>query len=247
MLLAVVIPVYNEREVFPKALARLDATAPPTLPGTGEPMPRRLFIVDDGSGDGTTEFIRSLADRPDVSVICHERNQGKGAALRTGFRAALDAGADFILVHDADLEYDPADHALFLKPLLDGRADVVIGSRFLGQAHRVLYFWHYAANRFITLLCNMATNLNLTDVEVCSKAFTREAAGALHIAEDRFGVEIELIARAARLRLGPERRRARIYEVPVSYAGRTYAEGKKITWKDGFGALRCIARYGLFG
>ncbi len=253
MLLAIVIPVYNERTWVRAAVERILAT--PTMTDTSsEPsrsLERRIFLVDDGSIDGTSPIVQELGQLEGVTALRHDRNRGKGAALRTGFKAALDAGADVVLVHDADMEYDPADHADLLAPILDGRADMVVGSRFLGQTHRVLYYWHFVANRFITTLCNMATNLNLTDIECCSKAFTRDALSKITIHENRFGVEPELIAKAARVRLpttsGPsDTRPLRIYEVPVSYAGRTFEEGKKITWRDGLSALRCIAKYGLF-
>lgn len=245
MLLAIVIPVYNERTWVRAAVERVLATPP-----MSESLERRIFLIDDGSIDGTAPIVHELGRLPGVTAIKHDRNQGKGAALRTGFKAALDADADVILVHDADMEYDPADHADVLTPILDGRADMVVGSRFLGQTHRVLYYWHFVANRFITTLCNMATNLNLTDIECCSKAFTRDALSKITVEEDRFGVEPELIAKAASARLptktgASDTRPLRIYEVPVSYAGRTFEEGKKITWRDGISALRCIVKYGL--
>lgn len=253
MLLAIVIPVYNERTWVRAAVERLLATAEPTLPARSPfagGLERRVFLVDDGSIDGTGPIVQELAQLPGVAAIKHDRNQGKGAAIRTGFKAALDAGADVVLIHDADMEYDPADHADVLAPILDGRADMVVGSRFLGQTHRVLYYWHSVANKVITTLCNMATNLNLTDIECCSKAFTRDALAKITIEENRFGVEPELIAKAASARLSTktgasDTRPLRIYEVPVSYAGRTFEEGKKITWRDGVSALRCILKYGL--
>ncbi len=233
-------PVYNEADLLPRVIDRFDAVAPP------HGLERRLVLVDDGSSDATPALVKQLAPRPDVITRLHERNQGKGAAVRTAWRAALDAGADIILIHDADLEYDPADHTDLLAPIIDGRADAVIGTRFLGAAHRVLYYWHSVANRLITTASNMLTNLNLTDIECCSKALTRRAAERITIEESRFGLEPEIVAKLARLRLpgtdGADRP-ARIYEVPVSYAGRTYAEGKKITWRDGVSALRCILRY----
>lgn len=255
MKLAVLIPVYNEEGMLRAAIARLDAVAPPRDPATGESLVRRLVLVDDGSTDGTGQILDELRARPDVVAVKHERNKGKGAALKTALAAAIAEGADLFLVHDADLEYDPADHADALEPILRGRADAVIGTRFLGRAHRVLYFWHYTANRIITLLSNMLTNLNLSDIECCTKAFTRRVALQLTISEPRFGVEPELIARLASMRLkaegaeggtdGGAERPLRIYEVAVSYAGRTYAEGKKITWRDGISAIRCIVVYNL--
>ena len=171
--------------------------------------------------------------------------------MRAGFDAALALGADIVLIQDADLEYDPRDHAKVLEPIIDGRADAVFGSRFLGDTHRVLYYWHAVANRFITMCSNMVTNLNLTDIECCLKAFTRPVIERIRLEEDRFGIEPELVAKVGRLRLpaGEAGRggthAARVYEVGVSYAGRTYEEGKKITWRDGVSALRCIAKYGF--
>lgn len=242
---AVVIPVYNEKELFPLLLERLLATPVP-LAGSA-PLERIIVVVDDGSTDGTSDLVLGLKDAPGIIAASQERNQGKGAAVRRGFELALKAGADILLIQDADLEYDPADHAKVLAPILSGRADAVFGSRFLGDAHRVLYFWHYVANRVITTLSNMMTNLNLTDIECCLKALTRELASGVTIEEPRFGIEPEIVAKVARARVksGAKTARARVYEVGVSYAGRTYEEGKKITWKDGVSALRCIVRYGL--
>lgn len=210
-------------------------------------MPRTLILVDDGSSDGSGEIVRSLDQaRADVIGLLHERNRGKGAAVRTGLVAARDTDAEIAIIHDADMEYDPADHHDVVRPIVEGRADAVIGSRFLGRTHRVLYFWHYAANRFISLCSNTLTNLNLSDIECCTKAFSRPVLERLDLREPRFGVEPEIVARLARMRLptpdGPPRA-LRIYEVAVSYAGRTYAEGKKITWRDGISALRCIIKY----
>ncbi len=248
--LAVVVPVYNEARLLARSLERLLATPAPSLDDARR-VQRVIVLVDDGSTDGTREQVEQWGSRPGVIARLHERNQGKGAALRTGFAIALnEASADLVIVHDADLEYDPRDHDAVLRPILDGRADAVIGSRFLGQTHRVLYYWHYLANRFITLCCNMATNLNLSDIECCFKAFSRRALEPIRIEEDRFGVEPELVAKLAKLRLADEenagrQRRPRIYEVPVSYAGRTYDEGKKIRWTDGVAALGCIVKYGL--
>jgi glycosyltransferase involved in cell wall biosynthesis len=245
--LSVVIPVYNEKAFIPALLARLDA-----FPSPGG-LKRELVFVDDGSTDGTADLLDDLlAERRDARLIEHPSNRGKGAAIRTGIAAAR---GDVILIHDADLEYDPRDHACVLEPLIDGRADVVIGSRFLGQTHRVLYFWHYAANRFITLCCNASTNLNLSDIECGTKAFSRRAIMEVlpALKEERFGIEPELIGRLSQVRWnkrgqrmqGPGGRRLRIYEVPVSYSGRTYAEGKKIGWRDGVRALLVIARTAL--
>lgn len=245
--LAVVIPVYNEARWVRACIERLHATPPPVTP-EGAACTREIILVDDGSTDGTRDLVRAMGEQGLVTPIFHEANRGKGAAIRTGFLRALDRGAGVVLVHDADLEYDPADHARVLAPILDGRADAVIGSRFIGQTHRVLYYWHYLANRFITTCCNAVTNLNLTDVECCTKAFTGEALRALTLTEDRFGIEIELVAKIARARLArPDApaRRARVYEVAVAYDGRTYEEGKKIGWQDGVAALGCILKHGL--
>ena len=253
MHLAVVIPVYNERDTLHALVDRVLAVPPPTIPGTGERCARTLILIDDGSTDGSTDMVRELGEREGFDARVHERNQGKGAGLSTGFARALELGADLVIVQDADLEYDPAEHESVLRPILDGRADVVIGSRFLGQTHRVLYYWHFVANKAITTFSNMLTNLNLTDVECCFKAFRREALASLTIREKRFGVEPELVAKVSRLRLAsnpdqPDRRYpARVYEVPISYSGRTYEEGKKITWRDGVSALRAILKYNLLG
>lgn len=251
VLLCVLMPVYNESRLLRRVIDRFDAV--PAPPG----VDRRLVLVDDGSSDATPELLTQLSSRPDVITRLHDTNRGKGAAVRTAWKAALDAGADILLIHDADLEYDPADHADVLAPILDGRADAVIGTRFLGSTHRVLYYWHSIANRVITTASNMLTNLNLTDIECCTKALSRRVAEMITIEEDRFGIEPEIVAKLSRLRLtdppgehsasgvSATGRAARIYEVPVSYAGRTYAEGKKITWQDGIAALACIAKYNL--
>ncbi len=253
MRLAVIIPVYNEKATVVELVERVLATPPPAMPGNAALCERLLVLVDDGSDDGTTGLVMDLATRPGIHAELHKRNQGKGAALRTGFDRAIALEADVLLVQDGDLEYSPDDHAAMVAPILDGRADAVIGSRFLGHTHRVLYYWHSVANKFITLVCNMCTNLNLTDIECCLKAMTREVAVKITIEEDRFGVEPEIVAKLSRLRrmpdgavimtANPAGSPLRIYEVPVSYAGRTYAEGKKITWRDGFSAIRCIVKY----
>lgn len=252
--LAVVIPVFNERATLPELVRRIDSTPPPPTGRGDERCQRRLIVVDDASTDGTGEVVDGLASRTDVTIIRHPSNRGKGAALRSGFAAALKDGADLVLVQDGDLEYDPADHEAVLRPIISGRADAVIGSRFQGQTHRVLYYWHSVANRAITMLSNMLTNLNLTDIECCFKAFSRPVAQRLVIEEERFGVEPEIVARLAKMRLsedaapgapaGPPRA-LRIFEAPVAYAGRTYAEGKKITWRDGVSAVRAIVKYNL--
>ncbi len=250
MLLAVVIPVYNERELLPRLLARLDATARPTGPD-GLAVTRHVFLVDDGSTDGTLDLLADLDRREDITCLYADRNRGKGSALRRGFGAALEKGCDVAIVQDADLEYDPADQAKALAPILDGRADAVIGTRFLGETHRVLYYWHSVVNRGITMLSNMLSNLNLTDIECGTKAFTAETLRLLlpKLREDRFGIEPEMVARLARLRLPAGEgavRAPRVFEVPISYAGRTYAEGKKIGWRDGVEAVRCILQHNLF-
>jgi glycosyltransferase involved in cell wall biosynthesis len=232
MKLSIVIPVYNERDLAPQALARIEAAPLP------DGVARELVLIDDCSTDGTREWLRDYAAaRPHVILKLHEKNAGKGAALRTGFAAAT---GDLVIVQDADLEYDPREIPTVLEPLLDGRADAVFGTRFLGHTHRVLYYWHSVGNWLLTTLSNMLSNVNLTDMECCYKAFRREVLGQIELKEDRFGFEPEITAKVARLG-------CRIYEVPVSYSGRTYAEGKKINWKDGFSALRCILQYNLVG
>jgi glycosyltransferase involved in cell wall biosynthesis len=245
--IGVVIPVYNERELLPRMLERLESTAPPTRPD-GSLCERVLVLVDDGSTDGSGELVTELGARPGCVASAERVNRGKGAAVARGIALALEHRCDVVLIQDADLEYDPRDHAALLAPILDGRADAVIGTRFLGQTHRVLYYWHSIANRVITTFSNMLSNLNLTDIECGLKAFTAEVASRIEITEKRFGVEPELVAKLARLRLpagaGADRP-ARIYEVPVSYAGRTYAEGKKIGWRDGVSALWAIARHNI--
>jgi glycosyltransferase involved in cell wall biosynthesis len=240
--LSVVIPAYNERGTVAELLARV-ARAP--LP---EGVELEMVVVDDGSQDGTRELLRELAapkaanppnpdTPPPFRLIEHLENRGKGAAIRSGFLAAT---GDVLLVQDADLEYDPADYRRLLAPILAGEADVVYGSRFLGGApHRVLFFWHSVGNRLLTTLSNMLTDINLSDMETCYKVFRREVLDPNTLRSDRFGIEPELTARFARSG-------ARIYEVPISYRGRTYAEGKKIGWKDGFSAIWAIIRYNLF-
>lgn len=227
MKLSVVIPVYNEAATVGELLHRVLAVELPTE--------REVIMVDDASTDGTRSVLQSLAAKhPEVRLALHDKNQGKGAALRTGFAAAA---GDIVLVQDADLEYDPKDYPALLAPILEGYADVVFGSRFAGGgAHRVLFFWHMVGNRFLTLFSNMMTNLNLTDMEVCYKVFKREVLAPIQITENRFGFEVEITAKVARGKW-------KLYEVPVSYHGRDYAEGKKITWKDGFRALWCIVKY----
>lgn len=231
-MLSVVMPAYNEGKTIGEVVRKVLA----------QPQVAELIVVDDASTDGTWEALQSL--RTDLATggasplrtFRHEHNQGKGAALRTGIGHAT---ADVVIIQDADLEYDPGQYGTVLAPIVSGRADVVFGSRFIGsEAHRVLYFWHSVGNKFLTLLSNMFTNLNLTDMETCYKVFRRELIQGIDICEDRFGFEPEITAKVAR-------QGARIYEVAISYHGRTYAEGKKISWKDGVSAIRCILKYGL--
>jgi len=227
MKLSVIIPCYNEKDTVREISGRVLA----------EPTPKEVIIVDDGSTDGSTDIIRAEIEPLGVKVIYRETNQGKGAAVSAGIKAAT---GDFIIIQDADLEYDPMEYGKLLKPLLAGQADAVYGSRFVtGEVRRVLYFWHYVGNKFLTLVSNMFTNMNLTDMETCYKAFRAETVKGLEIKERRFGFEPEITAKIAK-------RRLRVYEVGISYRGRTYTEGKKIGWKDGVSALWCIVRYNLF-
>lgn len=229
MRLSIVIPAYNEHATIERLIAAVMAV---DLGG----LEREVVCVDDGSFDGTSAVLDGLAERHGLKVVRHPVNRGKGAALRSGFAAA---SGDIVLVQDADLEYDPAEYPRLLRPILDGKADVVYGSRFVGgEAHRVLYFWHSVGNRLLTLLSNAVTNLNLSDMEVCYKVFRADVLKRITIEEDRFGFEPEITAKVARLG-------CRIYEVGISYSGRTYAEGKKIGWRDGAWALWCIVKYGL--
>jgi glycosyltransferase involved in cell wall biosynthesis len=227
--LSVVVPVYNERQWIREVVRRIEAL----------PIPKEIVIVDDCSTDGTQTILRELEQHDGIRVFYQMHNQGKGAALREGFRQAV---GDVILVQDADLEYDPAEYPRLLQPILENRADVVFGSRFIGESHRVLYFWHYVANKALTTLSNMFTNLNLTDMETCYKVFRREVLTAIQLKSNRFGFEPEITAKVAKHR-NPA---WRIYEIPVSYSGRTYEEGKKIGLKDAFNALFCIVRYWMF-
>jgi glycosyltransferase involved in cell wall biosynthesis len=222
MKISVVIPVFNERDTIAEVVSRVRRA----LDGKDA----EIVVVDDGSTDGTREALRSIAG---IRLIEHERNQGKGAALRTGFAAA---SGDVVIVQDADLEYDPRDYPKLLEPIEDGRADVVFGSRFLGGPHRVLFFWHYLANKLLTWLSNLFTNLNLSDMETGYKVFRRPVLERIHIRSDRFNFEPEITAKVAKTR-------CRVYEVPISYSGRTYDEGKKIGWRDGFSALWTIIKF----
>jgi glycosyltransferase involved in cell wall biosynthesis len=226
MNLSVVIPVYNEKDTIREIHDRVRAV----------PVEKEIILVDDCSTDGTREIIRQMADNT-TKVIFHDHNMGKGAALRTGFK---NAAGDIVIIQDADLEYDPNQYPRLIQPILDGKADVVYGSRFAtGDYRRVLFFWHMAGNKFLTLLSNMFANLNLTDMETCYKVFRREVLEKITIEENRFGFEPEITAKLAKLNV-------RIYEVGISYSGRTYKEGKKIGWKDGLSAIRCILKYNLF-
>ncbi len=225
MKISVVIPVYNEQATIREIYECIKAVD----------IDKEIIFIDDGSTDGSRDILNGFSDEF-TRVVFHDRNLGKGAALRSGFQYV---SGDIVIIQDADLEYDPAQYSKLIKPILEGKADVVYGSRFVtGDYRRVLFFWHMVGNSFLTLLSNLFTNLNLTDMETCYKVFRREILNKFTIEEDRFGFEPEITAKFAKLRL-------RIYETGISYSGRTYSEGKKIGWRDGISAIRCIVKYNL--
>jgi glycosyltransferase involved in cell wall biosynthesis len=226
MILSIIIPVYNEVHTIMNVVERVQAT----------PFEKEILIIDDGSTDGTRDKLKDL-NAANIKVILHEQNKGKGAAIQTGWKHA---SGDILLIQDADMEYDPSDYPQLIEPIVSGKADVVFGSRFLGGgSHRVLYFWHSLGNRFLTLLANMLNDLNMSDMETGYKVFTREVQNSIRIRSNRFGFEPEFTAKVAR-------KNFRIYEVPISYYGRGYKEGKKITWRDGIAAFFWIVRYRFF-
>jgi len=225
VLLSIIIPAYNEINFIDAIIAAVSST----------PYDKEIIVVDDSSTDGTREYLKGLKQEG-LSTIFHDANQGKGAAIRTGIARAQ---GDIIIIQDADLEYDPRDYPKLLEPILEGKADVVYGSRFLGGPHRVFYFWHYLGNYLVTLISNVFANLNLTDMETGYKVFTREALNGITIESNRFGFEPEITAKIAK-------KKCRIYEIPISYYGRGYEEGKKITWRDGIKAFFTIVKYNLF-
>jgi glycosyltransferase involved in cell wall biosynthesis len=228
MKISIVIPCYNEINTIQSIIDKVKQV--------DLHLEKELVIIDDASKDGTREYLQTMTQDPEIKVVLHPVNRGKGAALRSGFD---NASGEVIIIQDADLEYDPGEYPKLLKPILDGKADVVYGSRFIGSdTHRVLYFWHSLGNRFLTLMSNVFTNLNLTDMEVCYKVFKRSILDDIKLEEDRFGFEPEFTAKISR-------KRYIIYEVGISYYGRTYAEGKKINWRDGVRAIYVILKYGL--
>jgi len=230
VLISIVIAAYNEEKTIQAILQKVASV--------DLPQDKEIIVVDDCSTDQTRMILENMKESCGdmLKIIYHESNRGKGAALKSGFSVA---DGDIVIIQDADLEYDPEEYPKLLKPILDGKADVVYGSRFTGEGpHRVLYFWHYMGNKLLTLLSNVFTNMNLTDMETCYKAFKREVLSQIKLKENRFGFEPEVTAKIAQLN-------CRIYEVGISYSGRTYKEGKKINWKDGFRALWCIIKYGI--
>ena len=229
--LSIVIPCYNEFDTIEEILEKVNQSS------VFREHEKEIIVVDDDSQDGTKEWLEKTESPRFDQLIKHTHNQGKGAALRTGFQAAT---GDIVIIQDADLEYDPEEYQKLIQPILDGKADAVFGSRFMGgQPHRVVYFWHRVGNLLLTLFSNMLTNINLTDMETCYKVFRREVIQSIEIHENRFGFEPEITAKLVK-------QQVRIYEVGISYYGRTYSEGKKIGWKDGFRALWCILKYNLF-
>jgi glycosyltransferase involved in cell wall biosynthesis len=220
-----VIPVYNERNTITEIVKRVQEVD----------LEKEIIIVNDNSSDGTWEILKGMTG-DNLKIIFHDKNQGKGASLKRGFQEVT---GDIVIVQDADLEYNPQEYHMLIQPILEGKADAVYGSRFLGGPHRVLFFWHYVGNKLLTTLSNMFTNVNLTDMETCFKAFRSSLLGRIEIKSKRFGFEPEITAKLAKLK-------CRIYEVPISYSGRDYSEGKKITWKDGIAALFWIIRYNIF-
>ena len=227
MKLSVIIPVFNEKKTIEEIIRRVQAAE------VG--LEKEIIVVDDASEDGTRQILENL-NHPNVKICFHSKNQGKGAALRTGFSKVK---GDIILIQDADLEYDPKDYPVLLEPLLDGRADVVYGSRFLGGPHRVFFFWHYVGNKLLTILSNTLSNLNLSDMETCYKVFKKELLNRITLKSKRFGIEPEITIKFAKLK-------CKIYEVPISYSGRDYSEGKKIGWKDGVAAIFHVIRFKFF-
>jgi glycosyltransferase involved in cell wall biosynthesis len=227
MKISVIIPVYNEKSTISEIIARVRAVD----------LEKEIIVIDDGSTDGTPQQLAKIGSQfEDVKVLSHQENRGKGAALRTGFAAA---SGEILIVQDADLEYDPREYEALLVPILDGRAEVVYGSRFLSGPHRVLFFWHYVGNKFLTLLCDALSNLNLTDMETCYKVFKKEVLDDIKLKSNRFGFEPEFTMKIAR-------KGFRVYEVPISYSGRTYEEGKKIGWRDGLAAIFAILWFRFF-
>jgi len=227
MKLSIIIPVYNEKNTVKRIVQQVQDVE--------LDMEKEIILIDDGSTDGTREILKNL-EYPNVKVKLQEKNQGKGSALQAGFSLAT---GDFVIIQDADLEYDPREYPILLTPLLDGRADAVYGSRFLGGPHRVLFFWHYIGNKMLTTLSNMLSNLNLTDMETCYKVFRKDVLDKITIKSKRFGIEPEITMKLAR-------QKCRIYEVPISYSGRDYTEGKKIGWKDGVAAIYHLIRFKFF-
>lgn len=225
-MISVVIPVYNEVNTIKEIIKRVQSVD----------LTKEIIVVDDASTDGSRKVLNELKEEEGITVLFHQTNQGKGAALRTGFK---EVKGEIVIIQDADLEYDPQEYSKLIRPIMEGKADAVYGSRFLGGTHRVLFFWHYVGNRIITLLSNTLTNLNLTDMETCYKAFKASLLKKFTIESNRFGVEPEITAKLAKLK-------CRIYEVDISYSGRDYTEGKKINWKDGIAAFYWILKYNLW-